>query len=67
MNESNKTILEHINKLIDEHIADGFCIDYDEVENECDTDTCIMKSYDCGRYDTLVAIKEFIETNCKEL
>lgn len=64
MNKPNKTILKYINKLIDEHIADNFCIDFDEVENECDTDTCIMKSYDCGRYDALVAIKQWIEMNC---
>lgn len=52
---NKEQIIDHIQHLINEHIESNYCTDWEQVL-ECDfyDEICLMKAYDCGRYDTLI-------------
>ena len=46
-------IIEHIKFLINEHCELDYCCNWDTVLNAEDSQLCINKAYDVGRYETL--------------
>ena len=59
-------LLDYINKEIKEHIDSGYEVDYDKVHYEEDTEKCLSKMYDVGKYDTLLQFKRLIEELIKD-
>lgn len=56
-----KRILEYINIEIKFHQDNGYETDYNKAYYEEDTEKCLSKMYDVGRYDTLLQVKKKIE------
>lgn len=54
-------LLDYINNEIKEHINSGYEIDYDKAYYEEDTEKCLSKMYNVGRYETLLELKQKIE------
>ena len=63
---TKEAILKYIKELIDEHVEQGFCTDYEEAgegADNIDFEKVVDKFYDAGRYEALCEIYRTVEGN----